>query len=172
MFFSFTKSKPLPYGELIGTVNIDGIELELYSNHGWENKGNEDNVWLDLKGEYLGYKYHCVSLVRRYLYFKTGKNYASIWSEGDAKDWYENAEKMNLDRISNTRDLQVGDLVCFTGGKYDVGHIAFVREKFESGLVLTHQNIDHNINDLNHCMCFEEPNFYEYTFQGGLRVQR
>lgn len=161
--------KPLPYGELIGTVMIDGIELEVFSNFGFEDRPTE-NIWMDLHDRYLGYKYHCVSLVRRYLYFKTGKNFAELWKEGDAKDWYKNAEVMNLIQIPDIKDLEVGDLICFERGVYDIGHIGFVREKNKDGLIVTHQNVAQNQKDLAHFIPFQNPDFDRYIFQGGLRV--
>lgn len=173
---SFTKLDPLPWGTLIGKVIIDGIELDIFSNYGRENIEDdlalwEGKIWNDLNGDILGYKHVCVSLVRRYLYFKTGRNFANIWNDGHAKDWYLNAAKMGLERIPNAKDLKTGDLVCFDGG-HGFGHIGFVRSVEGDIIYITHQNVAQNENDLNHALSKKNMDFDSYIFQGGLRIPK
>lgn len=171
---SFTDLPALPYGTLIGKVIIDGIKLDIYSNSGQESKQEKEykkeDIWTDLNGDYLGLKHTCVSLVRRYLYFKTGRNFSKRWNEGHAKDWYFNAAKMDLQRIPNAKDLQIGDLVCFDAGEHGFGHIGFVHSLCKKSVCITHQNIAQNENDLSHNLPYENMNFDSYIFQGGLRV--
>ncbi len=173
---SFTKREPLPWGTLIGKVFIDGIKLDIFSNYGLDIQDEDDELWndkkvLDLNGNYLGLKHTCVELVRRYLYFKTGRNFAKIWNNGHAKDWYLHAAEMGLERIVKVEDLEIGDLLCFDGGK-GFGHIGFVRNIDEKNVYITHQNVAQNEDDLCHELPKKNMNFDNYIFQGGLRIPK
>ena len=70
------------------------------------------------------YKGQCVSLIQQYLYRVFGIEYKP---RGNAKDWARNPLPEHLDKLSNTVELQAGDILVYGsnyGGGY--GHIALI----------------------------------------------
>lgn len=148
------------FGDRIGVVKVADENLEVFCNKGYEN-GPSPFFTEDDAGNFLGIKYHCVELVRRFLYQKTGKNFAEVWQEGHAGDWWGNGEVMEAERISvgaslvgaqnvqvQDQPLREGDIICFSGGMY--GHVGVVSGvSGEEGWVeFCHQNFFGDERDL------------------------
>lgn len=166
----------LPYGSLIDTITINGVQLEIYSNKGFEQKPSTHNT-LDDEGEYLAIQYQCPELVRRYLYKKTGINFATQWKNNDplsghSSEWFPNAQTLGLKPITNTQDLQEGDILCYEKGINGVGHVALVRKNTGTDIFIAHQNIFQNHNDVNHRISVQNPNFLNLKYQGALRIPK
>lgn len=168
--------KQLPYGTLIDTITINGVHLEIYSNKGFEQSPSTKHT-LDNQGKYLAIQYQCPELVRRYLYKKTGINFATKWNNnapntGHSSEWYPHAKKLGLEQINNTKNLQEGDILCYEKGINGVGHVALVRKNTGKNIFIAHQNIFQNHNDTNHCISTQNPNFLNLKYQGGLRIPK
>ncbi len=132
----------MKYGTKIADVTICDVELPLYSNGTCTYLSNEHCH--DNNGNYLGIKYQCVEFVRRYIYQKAGINLASLWAKGDAHDWYDARDKMNLSKIP-IKYAQEGDIITFTGGPY--GHIGIVNNISDHYINVTSQNLYNDERD-------------------------
>jgi hypothetical protein len=167
------------FGDKIGSVSVAGEDLDIFCNKGYEKEPSpfftEDN-----EGNFLGICFHCVELVRRFLYQKTGKNMAQIWKEGHAEDWWRKAdligaEKISPIQVSNSQiALQAGDIICFSGGKF--GHVGIVTKFFPENLTaeFCHQNFFIDERDLKTTIFLPEKNITDdggdtYKLQGFLR---
>lgn len=140
-FFSMTQ--PLSFGALLGRVVIAGVSLRVFSNGDRHFVSSQETY--DHNGEYLGLRYQCVELVRRYLYRLTGMNGAEHW-RGIAGEMYENAKLIGLEQIP-FREAKKGDVLCFSGGKW--GHVSIIQETNEDSLFLVQQNFFNNERDLS-----------------------
>ncbi len=160
----FFRNKVL--GHAIGDVLISNISL----NVEYFPYVQMEYIY-DMNGEYLAIRGECVELVRQYLYKKTGINFASYWTEGNADKWFENAEKMNLMRISEEHALQTGDILCFSGGLNRFGHVALVENVAPNGVFISQQNVFQDERDLRYFLPFGQFDFQGFVYQGGLRIQ-
>ncbi len=162
------------YGTLLGTVNINSVELDVYSNGSCTNISDEPS--LDNEGEYMGMKYQCVELIRQFIYKSSSQNLALIWQGGDAKDWYANCEEMELE-APNLADAKIGDIITFSGG--DWGHVGVIRDISDENIHIIQQNFLNDIGDLdfpikkdileNHSE-IHDANGSPYKFQSLLRM--
>lgn len=159
----FFQSKTISH--VLGSVECKNITLRVFSTPKPCTEISYDN-----DGKYLGIKGQCVELVRRYLYKKTGKNFADFWQDGNAKDWFFNAEKMNLLPILEKKHLQEGDILCFDKGFYDVGHVAMVKEILDDGIIIFQQNVFQDERDLHYFLPFSSFAFKRFLYQGALRI--
>ncbi len=132
----------IKYGEFLGKVEINGIGLKVFSNGDCHHVGEE--IQLDYDGNFLGLSHQCVALVRRYLFQKTGKNTADIF-HADAKDWFANREKLNLEEV-DIYGVKTGDILTFTGGTW--GHIALIINVEPNCFYIAQQNFYNNHKDL------------------------
>lgn len=167
---------PDNHGIFLGVVNVCGFDLEVFSNGCSKFAG--DLLSCDNEGYYLGLKFQCVELVRRFLYFRYGINFANVWSDGDAKDWFFNRKKMNLREVGLS-EVQVGDIICMQGGKW--GHIAIVSEVFGSGISIVSQNFQNDEKDLDFYLSksflkgdsiVKDHNDFDFIFEGFLRFDK
>lgn len=169
------------FGEKIGEAEVSGETVDIFCNKGYEN-GPSPFFTEDKEGNFLGIKYHCVELVRRFLYQKTKKNLAQTWQEGHASDWWENADVMEAEKISGehlveTKDflsLRTGDIICFSGGKY--GHVGIISEILtpKKQITFCHQNFFADDRDVKTLFTpqkkhLKKDNGETYTLQGFLR---
>lgn len=135
---------PENFGQQLGSVEIVGVDLPIYSNG--DNLFVSDQKTFDAKGNYLGIAYHCVEFVRRYIYERYDINLANCWRDGDADDWYTNRGTMPLRNVELSA-CEPGDIVTFTGE--ETGHIAIVKEVYHSELVIASQNLTNSPLDLH-----------------------
>lgn len=148
MDLELTCEKPAAFGTLLGTASIAGTAIEVFANG--PNATGEQAHSTDSLGRYLGLKYQCVELVRRFVWLHHGINLALLWREGNAEDWNANADIMNLRRIAPAQ-ARTGDIVTFTGGPH--GHIALVSATSVSaagpnGFTIAQQNLFNDARDL------------------------
>lgn len=132
-----------PFGAFLGQVTISGVSLRVFSNGEKHFVSSQESY--DHEGNYLGLRYQCVELVRRYLYKCTGKNGAQYW-RGIAGEMYDNAEKNELESFPFSQ-AEKGDVLCFDGGKW--GHVALVSDADENFLTITQQNFFNDERDLS-----------------------
>ncbi len=165
---------PLKYGTFLGADIINNISLDIFSNGSCTHVSEEESI--DDNGQYLGIKYQCVELVRRYLLQVTDDNFAQKWSNGDAIDWVDNIDIMGLLK-KKLEDVNEGDIITFSGGKW--GHIAIVARVSDADIYVTSQNFLNDSNDIrykiskdtlsNHKAVYDA-NKNHYKFQAILRV--
>lgn len=136
--------KARPFGEFLGLEEIDGVEIEIFSNG--SSIEARDSHFFDNDGMYLGLEFQCVQFCRSFLYKKFGVNLAKLYSQGDAKDWFSNRHHMGLIPIS-FEQVMSGDIICFQGGKW--GHVAIVRDVCDKFVHLSSQNFRNNHQDLH-----------------------
>jgi len=162
------------YGTLLGTVNINSVKLDVYSNGSCTNVSDEPS--LDNEGEYMGMKYQCVELARQFIYNSSGRNLALVWQGGDAKDWLANREVMKLE-APDLSDAKVGDIITFSGGNW--GHVAVVSSISDDVIHITQQNFLNDTGDLDYSIKIDtlknnaeifDANGAPYKFQSLLRM--
>lgn len=124
-----------PFGVMLGSVTIDGTEIDVFSNGACTHVS--DARCFDRDRNYMGIQYQCVEFVRRYIYLRHGKNLALLWQDGNACDWYDNRAAMGLTAIPPS-EARIGDIATFTGGKW--GHVAVVSEVSGSNIYIAQQN--------------------------------
>jgi len=133
------------YGQKIADLTINGTDIALHSNGESTHVGNDSSF--DDEGTYLGLRWQCVEFIRRYYYLAHGVNLAQQWSDGDAKDWYDNRTAMKLDEIPADQ-AQEGDIITFTGGNW--GHVAIISGKGDNdSLLMSGQNFYNDQRDVN-----------------------
>lgn len=132
-----------PFGVKLGSVVIDGTEIDVFSNGACtyvsESRG------FDRAGNYMGIQYQCVEFVRRYIYLRHGKNLAMLWQDGNACDWYDNRVAMGLVSVPSS-EAHAGDIATFTGGKW--GHVAIVSEVSQGIIYIAQQNFMNGSADI------------------------
>ncbi len=161
----------MAFGKKLATVTVKGIPLDIFSNGTPEFVSTDYQV--DREGHYLGLKYQCVELIRRYLYELTGINFARRWQEGHAQDWFLFATMMKLTKIP-IEDVTEGDIICFSG-KAPHGHIGIVLSKENNRIQFVHQNYDASVvsspkAELDLKTKKLTMNQFVYELQGFLRV--
>lgn len=166
---------PEGFGQQLGSVEIVGVSLPIYSNG--DNLFVSDQKTYDVTGNYVGIAYHCVEFVRRYTYERHGINLANCWHNGDADDWYTNREKMPLRNVDLSA-CEPGDIITFTGE--ETGHIAIVKEVHKNELVIASQNLTNSPLDLHTVLSLDiitdkQPlvgqNGLRFYFESIMRVQ-
>ncbi len=159
---------PKSFGELLGVVTVAGIRIEVFSNGSPYFVSKQYS--LDAEGEYLGIKYQCVELVRRYLYAAMNCNYSDLF-QGDAEDWYENREQMKM-QVVDEQEATIGDIACFSGDKW--GHLGIVTARKQDVIHMAQQNFYNDKRDAD--TVFELGKTFSngdqhFVFQGFLRPQ-
>lgn len=131
------------YGTLLGEFN--GVTV--YSNGRSSYVSNQSHY---IDGKYIGMKWQCVEYIRRYYYQKFGLNLGDK-HRGDAKTFWANASKMQLDRFSNggTVAPKIGDIAVSDSGTY--GHVGIVRSVSDNQTCVAQQNVHQTAGDVNAC---------------------
>lgn len=111
------------------TTNTDGV-LQGYVDNVYVRKAVNPNN---------GYStYQCVQFCRRYYSAVFGKDLSGM---GDACDWPGNADDYDLTfYVNGTSEPQVGDIVCWSGGDSNLGHVAIIIEVQSDKIKMAHQN--------------------------------
>jgi len=131
-----------PYGTILGSYN--GVNV--YSNGTGGYVSNEYNI---VNGTNTGMKWQCVEYVNRYYLLIYNKD---IRVPGhNAVDYYPNATQHGLAPYANngTTAPAIGDILCFSGGNPNYGHVAIVREVGSNYLKVAQQNVTNNAGDVN-----------------------
>lgn len=113
------------HGHILGTVN--GVSV--FGNNGSSNQG-------------AGY-YQCTEFCNRYYAEVYGKNIIDSGSQGgNATDWFRKARDKGLDAFQNGGDVppRPGDIICFSAGAANLGHVAIVMEVNSLYVKIAHQN--------------------------------
>lgn len=123
LFLLFTQAvyaAPAGFGNLLGYIN--GVEVR--SNGSTSYVSNVSNY---VNGKYMGMKWQCVELARRYTYLQKGYLIPSISGKtGTAKEMWNNTSSLGLSKSDNggTNRPRVGDLVFSTYGT--TGHVGVI----------------------------------------------
>jgi hypothetical protein len=144
----------IQFGVTIGEVNLCNIPIKIYSNYGYEiTPYPETNKVMNTD---LGLKWQCVEFVRRFYFYKHGNDLKAKWQEGDACDWPDACEAMNLIKLP-VEDAIPGDIACFDGGLY--GHVCIVglNSSNTDSIHLISQNAFNDIRDLGYNITYENP---------------
>jgi uncharacterized protein YkvS len=169
------ETKIVTYGKKLSQIKILDTKLDIFSNGNCLEIRKENTY--DKQKHYLGLKYQCVELVRRFIYLQYNINLAKKY-RGNAKDWYKNSKLMNLKKIE-IDNAKIGDLITFTGGEF--GHIAIINNICDKNLYIISQNFKNNHEDLNLVFPIlklkNKEKFYnhlnqEYIFQGILMLRQ
>jgi surface antigen len=130
-----------------GTVLGDFNGVTVYSNGSASTVSNQSHY---LDGKYMGMKWQCVEYIRRYYYRKFGINLGDKHRD-DAKTFWSNAYKMQLDRFSNGGTIapKVGDIAVSDSGTY--GHVAIVRSVSDNQMCVAQQNVYQTESDVDAC---------------------
>ena len=124
-----------PWGTALGSFN--GITA--YSN------GSPDSA---VPGPY-GYMYQCVEYVNRY--YEVNHKFGDMRRQGNASQLYSNLPvafpTLEQHRNANGGSPQVGDILCFSGGKDGSGHVAIVRAVTDTQVTVIQQNVKEDYGD-------------------------
>ena len=127
------------FGTLLGSFN--GVAA--YSN----GRDSVSNVYNTATGINTGMEWQCVEYVNRYYYVVDGLN---IRVEGqNANQYFNNASAHGLVGYASggLTSPQVGDILCFSGGSDNSGHIAIVRAVTSDSVTVIQQNVTEDYRD-------------------------
>jgi len=147
-----------PWGTYLGTYN----SVNVYSNGTGGYVSNEYNF---INGTNTGMKWQCVEYVNRYYLLIYNKN---IRVPGhNAVNYYPNATQHGLVSYPNNGNTApaIGDVLCFSGGNPNYGHVAIVREIGSNYLKVAQQNVLNNSGDVNYNIIMSISNGY-YNVSG------
>lgn len=132
-----------PYGTALGSYN----NITNYSNG---NGGYVSNEYNYVNGTNTGMKWQCVEFVNRYYLVYYNQNIRIAGQ--NAVDYYPNAGNRGLISYPNggTTSPALGDLLCFSGGNPNYGHVAIVREIGSNYLKVIQQNVSQSSSDANY----------------------
>lgn len=137
----------ISYADSFGTNlgNYNGVIS--YSNG---SGGYVSNLYNYVNGTNTGMKWQCVEYVNRYYLIQ--KSLDIRIAGQNAVDYYPNASARGLISYQNQGNTspEIGDVLCFSGGNPNYGHVAIIREIGSNYLKVIQQNVSQTSNDANY----------------------